>query len=110
MRCCRAARPPGGWARARYPGWLPTHRPAQPRRRLALAEIGIDIFREFPKPLTAGKVQAADVVKGRQVRAGDQGVPQGADSGASRSDAGFGIHAGLPLACRMASDEIRLLQ
>lgn len=28
----------------------------------ALAENGIDIFREFPKPLTAGKVQAADVV------------------------------------------------
>jgi arsenate reductase (thioredoxin) len=28
----------------------------------ALAEIGIDISREFPKPLTAGKVQAADVV------------------------------------------------
>jgi len=25
-------------------------------------EIGIDISREFPKPLTAGKVQAADVV------------------------------------------------
>jgi hypothetical protein len=47
----------------------------------ALAEIGIDISREFPRPLTAGKVQAADVVKGRQVRAGDQGVPQGADSG-----------------------------
>ena len=47
---------------------------------------------------------------GRQVRAGDQGVPQGADGRASSSDAGFGIYAGLPLACRMASDEIRLLQ
>jgi arsenate reductase (thioredoxin) len=28
----------------------------------AIAEIGLDIFREFPKPLTADKVQAADVV------------------------------------------------
>src|SRR5262245_7075471 len=28
----------------------------------AMAEIGIDISREFPKPLTAEKVQAADVV------------------------------------------------
>jgi len=28
----------------------------------AMAEIGLDISREFPKPLTAEKVQAADVV------------------------------------------------
>jgi arsenate reductase len=28
----------------------------------AMAEIGIDISREFPKPLTADKVRAADVV------------------------------------------------
>jgi protein-tyrosine-phosphatase len=28
----------------------------------AMAEIGLDITREYPKPLTAGKVQAADVV------------------------------------------------
>ena len=28
----------------------------------AMAEIGLDISREFPKPLTAGKVQAADIV------------------------------------------------
>jgi arsenate reductase (thioredoxin) len=28
----------------------------------ALAEIGLDISREFPKPLTGDKVQAADVV------------------------------------------------
>ena len=28
----------------------------------AMAEVGLDISREFPKPLTAGKVQAADVV------------------------------------------------
>jgi arsenate reductase len=27
-----------------------------------MAEIGLDISREFPKPLTADKVQAADVV------------------------------------------------
>ena len=27
-----------------------------------MAEIGLDISREFPKPLTTGKVQAADVV------------------------------------------------
>jgi len=42
--------------------------------------------------------------------AGDQGVPQGADVRASRLDPGFEIYAGLPLACRMASDECRLLQ
>ena len=41
---------------------------SQPARELnpavvaAMAEIGLDISREFPKPLTAGKVQAADVV------------------------------------------------
>ena len=29
---------------------------------MAMAEIGLDISREFPKPLTAGKVAAADVV------------------------------------------------
>jgi arsenate reductase len=28
----------------------------------AMAEVGLDISREFPKPLTAGRVQAADVV------------------------------------------------
>ncbi|WP_300609936.1 arsenate reductase ArsC [Trebonia sp.] len=28
----------------------------------AMAEIGLDISREFPKPLTTGKVKAADVV------------------------------------------------
>jgi len=28
----------------------------------AMAEIGLDISREFPKPLTTGKVEAADVV------------------------------------------------
>jgi arsenate reductase len=28
----------------------------------AMAEIGLDISREFPKPLTAGQVAAADVV------------------------------------------------
>jgi protein-tyrosine-phosphatase len=27
-----------------------------------MAEIGLDISREFPKPLTDGKVQAADIV------------------------------------------------
>ena len=28
----------------------------------AMTEIGLDISREFPKPLTSGKVQAADIV------------------------------------------------
>jgi len=28
----------------------------------AMAEIGLDISREFPKPLTTGQVQAADIV------------------------------------------------
>jgi arsenate reductase (thioredoxin) len=41
---------------------------SQPASRLnpavvqAMAEVGIDISREFPKPLTPDKVQAADVV------------------------------------------------
>jgi protein-tyrosine-phosphatase len=41
---------------------------SQPARQLnpavvqAMAEVGLDISREFPKPLTADKVQAADVV------------------------------------------------
>jgi protein-tyrosine-phosphatase len=41
---------------------------SQPADRLnpavvqAMAEVGLDISREFPKPLTTGKVQAADVV------------------------------------------------
>ena len=41
---------------------------SQPANRLnpavvaAMAEIGLDISDEFPKPLTTGKVQAADVV------------------------------------------------
>jgi protein-tyrosine-phosphatase len=41
---------------------------SQPADRLnpavvqAMAEIGLDISREFPEPLTAGNVQAADVV------------------------------------------------
>jgi len=41
---------------------------SQPADRLnpavvqAMAEIGLDISREFPKPLTADQVQAADVV------------------------------------------------
>ena len=41
---------------------------SQPAARLnsavvaAMAEIGLDISREYPKPLTTGKVQAADVV------------------------------------------------
>jgi arsenate reductase (thioredoxin) len=41
---------------------------SQPARELnpavvaAMAEIGLDISREFPKPLTTDKVQAADVV------------------------------------------------
>ena len=33
-----------------------------------------------------------------------------ADVRVSRSDPGFEIYAALPLACRLASDEIRLLQ
>ena len=41
---------------------------SQPANRLnpavvaAMAEVGLDISREFPKPLTTEKVQAADVV------------------------------------------------
>ena len=58
----------------------------------------------------AGSGKAIACNWGHQVRAGDQGVPQGADVRASRSDPGFGIYAGPQLACRMASAEIRLLQ
>jgi arsenate reductase (thioredoxin) len=41
---------------------------SQPADRLnpavvqAMAEIGLDLSHEYPKPLTAGKVQAADIV------------------------------------------------
>ena len=41
---------------------------SQPARQLnpavilAMAEIGLEISREFPKPLTTDKVQAADIV------------------------------------------------
>lgn len=41
---------------------------SQPARQLnpavvqAMAEIGLDLSREYPKPLTTGQVQAADVV------------------------------------------------
>ena len=42
--------------------------------------------------------------------AGDQGVRQVADGRVSRSDPGFEMYAALPLACRVASDEIWLRQ
>jgi hypothetical protein len=58
----------------------------------------------------AGSGKAIACNWGRQVRAGDQGIPQGAGVRSSRSDPGFEIYAGLPLACRMASGEIQLLQ
>ncbi len=96
--------------------------PSQSRRTLARSKppFGTDIGRISIKTLAAqirvvcapraGSDKAIACNCGRQVRAGDQGVPQGADVRASSSDAGFGIYVGLPLACRMASDEIRLLQ
>ena len=34
----------------------------QPYRRRAMAEVGIDLSREIPKPLTGDPVQAADLV------------------------------------------------
>jgi hypothetical protein len=58
----------------------------------------------------AGSDKAIACNWGRLVRAGDQGVQQGADVRVSRSDPGFEIYAGLPLACRMASDEFQLPQ
>jgi len=36
--------------------------PRRPGGGQAMAEIGLDISAELPKPLTTGKVQAADIV------------------------------------------------
>ena len=47
------------------PGHLRRIQPASelnPAVVQAMAEVGLDISREFPKPLTTGKVQAADIV------------------------------------------------
>ena len=50
----------------------------------AMAEIGLDISREFPKPLTGDKVQAADIIVPHDQRTGR--VPsQAAHDGASPS-------------------------
>jgi arsenate reductase (thioredoxin) len=50
-----------GRVRVRSAGSAPADQ-VNPAVRDALAEIGLDISKEFPKPLTADAVQAADVV------------------------------------------------
>jgi protein-tyrosine-phosphatase len=50
-----------GWVRVTSAGSQPAAQ-LNPAVVQALAEIGLDISREFPKPLTNDKVQAADVV------------------------------------------------
>ena len=69
----------------------------------AMAEIGLDISREFPKPLTTDKVQAADVVI--TMGCGDQcpHVP-----GLRRDDWPLRDPKGLPVAeVRTIRDEIK---
>src|ERR1700689_5269630 len=63
----------------------------------AMAEIGLDISREFPKPLTTDKVQAADIVitmgcgdacpvyPGKRYLDWDLPAPAGLDLGAVRA-------------------------
>ena len=57
----------------------------------AMAEIGLDISAEFPKPLTAGKVQAADIVI---VRAN---LPDALFAGAHKLKAAISHGAGLDM-------------
>ena len=69
--------------------------------------------RHSPRPAgaqTAQKQHAGLLKRDAQPSAARIGVPEGAARKASRSDPGFGICAALPLACRLASDEIRLLR
>jgi hypothetical protein len=72
--------------------------------------------RTFPGRMTAAPSTpavrdepAGHVRGGRAIRL-HQARRKGGRRGATRSDPGFGIYAGLPPACGMASDEIRLLQ
>ena len=50
-----------GRVRVTSAGSQPADQP-NPAVVAAMAEIGLDISHEFPRPLTAGKVQAADIV------------------------------------------------
>ena len=49
-------------------GRLRTRQRDQPSAVQAMAEVGVDITREFPKPWTDEIVQAADVVVRRRFR------------------------------------------
>ena len=51
----------GGRVRVRSAGSAPAAE-INPRAREAMAEVGVDLGREFPKPLTDEAVDAADVV------------------------------------------------
>ena len=46
-----------------------------------MAEIGLDISAQFPKPLTTGKVQAADIVTGEQLPFGGATIRLPRDGG-----------------------------
>ena len=61
MAAALLARQAGGRVRVTSAGSEPASH-VNPAVVEAMAEIGIDISREFPKPLTDDKVQAADVV------------------------------------------------
>jgi arsenate reductase len=61
MAAALLARQAGGRVRVTSAGSQPASE-LNPAVVRAMAEIGLDISAEFPKPLTAGKVQAADVV------------------------------------------------
>src|SRR6516165_11977835 len=61
MAAALLAQQAAGWVRVTSAGSQPASE-LNPAVVQAMAEIGLDISAEFPKPLTAGKVRAADTV------------------------------------------------
>jgi arsenate reductase (thioredoxin) len=61
MAAALLARDAGGRVRVTSAGSSPANQ-VNPAVVAAMAEVGIDISRELPKPLTAGQAEAADVV------------------------------------------------
>lgn len=61
MAAALLAREAGGAVRVTSAGSEPASR-ANPAVAAAMAEIGVDISREVPKPLAAGQAEAADIV------------------------------------------------
>src|SRR3984957_3536053 len=61
MAAALLAREAGGAARVTSAGSEPADE-VNPAVAAAMAEIGVDISREIPKPLAAGQAEAADIV------------------------------------------------